>query len=39
VVGHSYPGAGASIGGGITFGYVAARHAMKANALGTAEAA
>jgi 3-oxosteroid 1-dehydrogenase len=34
VVGHSYPGAGASIGGGITFGYVAARHAMQANALG-----
>ena len=28
VVGHSYPGAGASIGGGIAFGYVAARHAM-----------
>jgi 3-oxosteroid 1-dehydrogenase len=39
VVGHSYPGAGASIGGGITFGYVAARHAMQANALGAAEAA
>jgi len=39
VVGHSYPGAGASIGGGIAFGYVAARHAMMANAVGTAEAA
>jgi 3-oxosteroid 1-dehydrogenase len=32
VVGHSYPGAGASIGGGIAFGYVAARHAMGAPA-------
>ena len=31
VVGHSYPGAGASIGGGIAFGYVAARHALGAN--------
>jgi 3-oxosteroid 1-dehydrogenase len=30
VVGHSYPGAGASLGGGITFGYVAARHALGA---------
>jgi len=39
VVGHSYPGAGASIGGGIAFGYVAARHAMQANEVGTAEAA
>lgn len=40
VVGHSYPGAGASIGGGITFGYVAACHAMQANELGaTAQAA
>ena len=28
VVGHTYPGAGASIGGGIVFGYVAACHAM-----------
>lgn len=36
VVGHSYPGAGASIGGGITFGYVAACHAMQANTLGAA---
>jgi 3-oxosteroid 1-dehydrogenase len=34
VVGHSYPGAGASIGGGITFGYVAARHAMGVNQMG-----
>jgi 3-oxosteroid 1-dehydrogenase len=32
VVGHTYPGAGASIGGGIAFGYVAARHALGANA-------
>lgn len=39
VVGHSYPGAGASIGGGIAFGYVAARHAMQANAIGVARAA
>ncbi|MFA7602440.1 MAG: FAD-binding protein [Novosphingobium sp.] len=39
VVGHSYPGAGASIGGGIAFGYIAARHAMQANALGAAQAA
>jgi 3-oxosteroid 1-dehydrogenase len=39
VVGHSYPGAGASIGGGIAFGYVAARHAMQANQVGAAEAA
>jgi 3-oxosteroid 1-dehydrogenase len=39
VVGHSYPGAGASIGGGIAFGYVAARHAMQANTVGAAEAA
>ncbi len=31
VVGHTYPGAGASIGGGIVFGYVAARHALGAN--------
>ena len=31
VVAHSYPGAGASLGGGVTFGYVAARHAMGAN--------
>jgi 3-oxosteroid 1-dehydrogenase len=31
VVGHSYPGAGASIGAGIAFGYVAARHALGAN--------
>lgn len=33
VVGHTYPGAGASIGGGMVFGYVAARHAMQANNL------
>lgn len=39
VVGHSYPGAGASIGGGITFGYVAARHAMGSNAINEAAAA
>lgn len=32
VVGGTYPGAGASLGGGVTFGYVAARHAMGANA-------
>jgi 3-oxosteroid 1-dehydrogenase len=31
VVGASYPGAGASIGGSIAFGYVAARHALGAN--------
>lgn len=31
VVGHTYPGAGASIGGGIAFGYVAARHAVGVN--------
>jgi 3-oxosteroid 1-dehydrogenase len=39
VVGHSYPGAGASIGGGIAFGYVAARHALGANQSGLSEAA
>lgn len=38
VVGRTYPGAGASIGGGIVFGYVAARHALGAN-LPAAEAA
>jgi len=38
VVGHAYPGAGASIGGGIAFGYVAARHAMGDNALDVAPA-
>jgi 3-oxosteroid 1-dehydrogenase len=31
VVGRTYPGAGASIGGGIVFGYVAARHALGGN--------
>ena len=36
VVGHTYPGAGASIGGGIAFGYVAARHALGANAAASA---
>jgi 3-oxosteroid 1-dehydrogenase len=39
VVGRSYPGAGASIGGGITFGYVAARHAAGSNFDELAEAA
>lgn len=39
VVGHSYPGAGASIGGGIAFGYVAARHAMRDNQIGSQAAA
>jgi len=34
VVGRTYPGAGASIGGGIVFGYVAARHALGANEAG-----
>lgn len=38
VVGHSYPGAGASIGGGIAFGYVAARHAMGVNSMGAQQA-
>ena len=31
VVAGTYPGAGASLGGGVVFGYVAARHAMGAN--------
>jgi 3-oxosteroid 1-dehydrogenase len=39
VVGHSYPGAGASIGGGVTFGFVAARHAMNINTIGIVDAA
>jgi 3-oxosteroid 1-dehydrogenase len=39
VVGHSYPGAGASIGGGIVFGYVAACHAAGSNFAGLSEAA
>lgn len=39
VVGHAYPGAGASIGGGIAFGYVAARHAVGANEGHVSEAA
>jgi 3-oxosteroid 1-dehydrogenase len=38
VVGRSYPGAGASIGGGIVFGYVAARHALGSNEPAMAEA-
>jgi 3-oxosteroid 1-dehydrogenase len=39
-VGGQYdPGAGASIGGGIAFGYVAARHAMSSNEVGAAQAA
>ena len=31
VVAGTYPGAGASLGGGVTWGFVAARHMMGAN--------
>lgn len=39
VVGRCYAGAGASIGGGIAFGHIAACRAMQADEVGAAQAA